>query len=294
MKILLTGGSGQVGRELLRTLAPVGELIAPGRAACDLSDAAALRAMVRAARPDVIVNAAAYTAVDLAESNRAAAFAVNAEALAVLGEEAQRQGALVLHFSSDYVFNGEQERPYTERDRPDPLNVYGASKYQGELALAAACSRHVILRTSWVLGAHGRNFARTVLRLARENASFGVVADQHGTPTSAAWLAETAAHLLRRTGLDICGTYHLTAAGSTTWYDYARFVLAQAVAAGERLKAGPDAVLALTTREYPTPARRPLNSRLDTSLLSARFALAPPPWQDGVGQVVRQILNSAA
>lgn len=292
MKILLTGRTGQVGSELLRTLAPLGELIAPGRAACDLGDAASLRAMVRSTRPDVIVNAAAYTAVDQAESDRAAAFAVNAEALAILGQEAEHLGALVLHFSTDYVFNGAQERPYNERDRPDPLNVYGASKCQGELALGAACSRHLILRTSWVLGPHRHNFARTVLRLAREKASFGVVADQYGAPTSAALLAQTAAQMLHRIGPDTCGVYHVAAAGSTNWHDYARFVLAEAVAAGAQLKAGPDAVFALATGQYPTPARRPSNSRLDTALLRTHFGLVLPPWQDGVRQVVQQILES--
>lgn len=291
MKILLTGGNGQLGYELLRALAPLGELLAPSRTACDLANAGALRSLVRAIRPDVIVNAAAYTAVDQAESDRAMAFAVNADAPAILGEEAARLGARVLHFSTDYVFDGEKETPYTECDRPAPVNVYGASKYQGELALAAACPRHLILRTSWVVGVHGSNFARTVLRLAREKASFGVVADQHGAPTSAALLADVTAHLLGQVDPEPCGIYHVTAAGNTTWHDYARFVLAEAAAAGTQLKAGPDDVLPLATGDYPALARRPRNSCLDTSLLHARFGLRMPPWQDGVRQVVRQMLG---
>ena len=295
MKILLTGKDGQIGFELQRALAPLGTVVASGRAGCDLAQEAALRALVREVRPDVIVNAAAYTAVDQAESEQALAFAVNAAAPRILGEEAARLGALVLHFSTDYVFSGEQDRPYTERDTPCPRNVYGLSKYQGELALAAACPRHLILRTSWVLGAHGRNFARTVLRLAAERDTFGVVADQYGAPTSAALLADLCAHLLRqhgRSGDLVFGTYHVAAGGTTTWHDYARFVLGWARAAGMTLAAGPDAVRPLATRDYPTPARRPRNSRLDTSLFCTTFGLRLPPWEEGVGLVLQQIFES--
>ncbi|MEN3277047.1 MAG: dTDP-4-dehydrorhamnose reductase [Massilia sp.] len=294
MKILLTGGSGQVGFELRRALAPLGEVVAPGRAACDLADEAALRALVRSVRPDAIVNAAAYTAVDRAESEQAAAFAVNAAAPRILGEEAARLGALVLHFSTDYVFSGEKDGAYTERDLPDPRNVYGRSKYEGERGLAGACARHLILRTSWVLGAHGRNFARTVLRLAAGRDSLEVVADQYGAPTSAALLADLCAHLLRQyrqePGLPF-GTYHVAAGGTTTWCDYARFVLAQAQAAGRPLKAGADSVRAIDSAAYPAPAPRPRNSRLDTSLFCATFGLRLPPWEEGVGHVVQQILE---
>ncbi|MFC5461634.1 dTDP-4-dehydrorhamnose reductase [Massilia niabensis] len=295
MKILLTGKDGQVGFELQRALAPLASVTAVGRASCDLANEAALRALVRAVRPDVIVNAAAYTAVDKAESDQAEAFAVNTAAPRVLGEEAARAGALVLHFSTDYVFSGEQERPYTERDMPDPCNVYGLSKYQGELALRDACARHLVLRTSWVLGAHGRNFARTVLRLGRERDAFGVVADQHGAPTPAALLADLCAHLLRQYGQrqDLpFGTYHVAAGGTTTWYDYARFVLGQARASGKPLKAGPDGVRALDTQAYPTPAKRPRSSRLDTALFCTTFGLRLPPWEEGVQHVLQQILES--
>lgn len=294
MKIFLTGGSGQVGFELRRALAPLGEVVAPGRAACDLADEAALRALVRSVRPDVIVNAAAYTAVDRAESDQATAFAVNAAAPRILGEEAARLDALVLHFSTDYVFSGEKDGPYTERDLPGPRNVYGRSKYEGERGLAGACARHLILRTSWVLGAHGHNFAKTVLRLAAGRDSLEVVADQYGTPTSAALLADLCAHLLRQyrqaPGLPF-GTYHVAGGGTTTWYDYARFVLAQAQAAGRPLKAGAESVRAIESAAYPAPAPRPRNSQLDTSLFCATFGLRLPPWEEGVGHVVQQILE---
>ena len=295
MKILLTGGNGQVGFELQRALMPLGEVTASDRASLDLADEAAVRALVRVLRPDVIVNAAAYTAVDRAESDAAAAFAVNAEAPRILGEEAARLGALVLHFSTDYVFGGEQERPYTALDAPAPCNVYGRSKWQGEQALAGACARHLVLRTGWVLGVHGGNFARTMLRLARERASFGVVADQYGAPTPAALLADISAHLLRQYRRDRTigfGTWHVAAAGTASWYDYARFVLAEARAAGLALQAGPDAVQAIATEDYPTAARRPRNSRLDTTRFRTTFGLRLPPWKEGVRQVLKQIFES--
>lgn len=295
MKILLTGKDGQLGFELQRALAPLGTVLAYGRASCDLADEAALRVLVRELRPDVIVNAAAYTAVDRAESEQAMAFAVNTAAPRILGQEAARAGGLVLHFSTDYVFSGEQDRPYTERDLPDPRNVYGLSKYQGELALAGACPRHVILRTSWMLAAHGRNFAKTILRLAAERDAVGVVADQYGAPTSAALLADLCAHLLRQYGhsRDLpFGTYHVAASGTTSWYDYARFVLAEAQAAGRQFTAGADAVRALATPDYPTPAKRPRSSRLDTALFRTSFGLCLPPWEEGVRHVLAQILES--
>ncbi len=295
MNILLTGKNGQLGFELQRALAPLGPVAALGRSELDLADEGALRALVRELRPDVIVNAAAYTAVDKAESDREAAFAVNAGALRILGEEAARLDALVLHFSTDYVFSGEQDRPYTERDLPQPCNVYGLSKLEGERALAGACARHLILRTSWVLGAHGGNFARTVLRLARERDAFGIVADQVGAPTSAALLADLCAHLLRQyqqSPAMAFGTYHVAAAGSTTWFDYARFVLRAAEAAGIPLTAGPQAIVPIATQAYPTPARRPRSSRLDTTRFCATFALCLPPWEEGVRHVLQQIFES--
>jgi dTDP-4-dehydrorhamnose reductase len=294
LKILVTGKNGQVGFELQRALAPLGEVAAVGQAECNLADAEAVRALVRRIAPDVIVNPAAYTAVDKAESDRQTAFAVNAQAPGVLGEEAARLGALVVHYSTDYVFNGAKDGSYAETDEPDPQSVYGSSKYAGERALAAANPRHLILRTSWVLGAHGGNFAKTMLRLATERERLTVVADQFGAPTSAALLADLTAQLVRQYQREGAqgfpyGTYHLTASGETSWCDYARFVIGEALAAGKTLKAGPSAVAPLTTAEYPTPAKRPSNSRLDTSRFRSTFGLRLPPWQEGVRHVLQQI-----
>jgi dTDP-4-dehydrorhamnose reductase len=298
MKILLTGKDGQVGFELARALAPLGDVVAVGRADCDLADADALRVLVRAHAPDVIVNAAAYTAVDRAESERDAAFAVNARAPGLLGEEAARLGALVVQYSTDYVFGGAGSRPWTEDDAPAPRSVYGASKLAGERALLDACPRHLVLRTSWVLGAHGGNFAKTMLRLAAQHESLTVVDDQFGAPTSAALLADLTAHLVRqyaREGGDAFpfGSYHVAAAGETSWYDYARFVLGAAQAAGRILKAGPDEVRRVQTADYPTVAQRPLNSRLDTSRFRQTFGLRLPSWQEGAGQVLQHLFRSA-
>lgn len=295
MRILVTGAGGQVGFELARSLAPLGEVHALDRAGCDLADPAALRAALDALRPQAIVNAAAYTAVDRAETDEAGAVAVNATALRVIGEAGARLGAPVLHFSTDYVFDGMLDRPYVETDTVNPQGVYGRTKLAGERELAAACTRHWVLRTSWVVGAHGGNFARTMLRLAAERDALNVVADQVGAPTSAALLADLAAHVLRRwqTGGDAAaayGLYHVAATGATSWFDYARFVLAQARAAGRVLKVGPDEVRPITTAQYPTPARRPANSRLDTTRFSQTFGLRLPPWQEGVSHVLRQIL----
>jgi dTDP-4-dehydrorhamnose reductase len=297
MKILLTGKDGQVGFELVRALAPLGEVVAAGRAECDLQDAGALRELVRSHAPDLIVNAAAYTAVDRAESEGEAAFAINARAPGILGEEAARLGALVVHYSTDYVFDGFGQTPYAEGDTPDPQNVYGSSKLAGERKLAEACSRHLILRTSWVLGSHGGNFAKTMLRLAAERERLTVVDDQVGAPTSAALLADLTAHLVRQhvreggTSFPY-GTYHVAAAGETNWYEYARFVLDAAHAAGRPLRAGPADVLPVKSAAYPTAAKRPANSRLDTSLFRHTFGLRLPPWQDGVRHVLQQILQS--
>lgn len=294
MKILVTGKNGQVGFELQRALAPLGEIVAVGQAECDLANADAIRELVRRVAPDVIVNPAAYTAVDKAETDQATASAVNAGAPAVLGEEAARLGALVVHYSTDYVFNGSKEGAYTETDRPDPQSVYGNTKLAGECALAEVNPRHLILRTSWVVGAHGGNFAKTMLRLAAERDQLSVVADQFGAPTSAALLADLTAQLIRqyqREGAEAFpyGTYHVSATGETSWYDYARFVIGEALASGKVFKTGLDTVMPLTTAQYPTPAKRPANSKLDTSRFRETFGFWLPPWQDGVRHVLNQI-----
>jgi dTDP-4-dehydrorhamnose reductase len=294
MKILITGKNGQVGFELQRALAPLGDIVAVDQAECNLADADAVRALVRRVAPDVIVNPAAYTAVDKAEADQATAFAVNTEAVRVLGEEAARLGALVVHYSTDYVFDGTKDGAYAETDTPDPQSVYGRSKHQGEVALAQANPRHLVLRTSWVVGAHGGNFAKTMLRLAGERERLTVVADQFGAPTSAALLADLTAQLVRqhqREGGDgfPYGIYHVAAGGETSWHEYARFVIAEALAAGKPLKATPEAVAPLSTEQYPTPAKRPPNSRLDTAHFRTTFGLRLPHWQDGVRHVLQQI-----
>ena len=274
MRILLAGRNGQVGWELLKALAPLGEILAPGRAQLDLGDAARLREAVRVANADVIVNAAAYTAVDRAESERDAAFAVNAAAPGVLAEEAKKSGALLVHYSTDYVFDGEKPAPYVEEDAPNPLNVYGASKLAGERAIAASGCRHLILRTSWVYGPRGSNFMLTMLRLARERPELRVVDDQVGAPTSSLAIARATAQLLRP---GAHGTYHLSAAGHTSWCGFARAILARAGIATP--------VAAIRTADYPTPARRPRNSRLNCARLRADFGLALAPWEEQLAEV---------
>jgi dTDP-4-dehydrorhamnose reductase len=308
MTILVTGALGQVGFELQRALAPLAEVTAVDVADCNLADAHALRALVRRVQPVLIVNPAAYTAVDKAESDRELAYAVNAAAPRVLGEEAAALGIPVVHYSTDYVFDGSGSRPWSESDTPNPLNVYGASKWAGEQALAEANPRHLILRTSWVVGAHGANFARTMLRLAAERERLTVVADQVGAPTPAALLADLTAQLASEmlgegegegdgageggatSNAFPWGTYHVAAAGETTWCDYARFVIAEAIAAGKALKAHPESVQPIATADYPTPARRPLNSRLDTRRFRDTFGLRLPPWEEGLRHTLRQIL----
>lgn len=294
MNILLTGKNGQVGFELQRALAPLGEVTAVDSGDCDLADAQALRALVRRVRPQLIVNSAAYTAVDRAESDPAQAMAVNAQAPAVLGEEASSLGAAVIHFSTDYVFDGQKPDAYTERDAPAPLSAYGRSKLEGERALARATPHHLILRTSWVVGAHGSNFAKTMLRLASERDQLRVVNDQRGAPTSAALIADLTAHLVRRLqtagAADFpFGLYHMTSGGETTWCDYARFVIRHAQCAGKALRLSPDNILPIVTEQYPTAARRPLNSRLDTSLFRHTFGLHLPHWQQGLNHILQQI-----
>lgn len=296
MKILLTGRNGQVGFELQRALAPLGQVHAVDSGDCNLADADALRALVRKLQPQVIVNPAAYTAVDRAESDVQQAMAVNAIAPGVLGEEAERLGASVIHYSTDYVFDGSKATPYAESDATAPLGAYGQSKLDGERALAQATARHLILRTSWVVGAHGANFAKTMLRLAAEREELRVVSDQLGAPTSAALIADVTAHLVRQLqrpagGPFPYGLYHATAGGETNWCEYARFVIGYALRTGHVLRVTPNDVHPIRSDEYPTAARRPSNSRLDTTLFRSTFGLELPHWQEGLGHVLQQILR---
>ena len=274
MRILLTGRNGQVGWELQKALAPLGELTALGRAELDLRDAGRIREAVRASNADAIVNAAAYTAVDKAESEREAAFAVNATAPGVLAEEAKRSGALLVHYSTDYVFDGAKPAPYVEEDEPNPINVYGASKLAGERAIVGSGCRYLILRTSWVYGPRGANFYLTMLRLARERPELRVVDDQEGAPTSSLAIARATAQLLRP---GAHGLYHLSAAGRTSWCGFARAILGRAGLATP--------VVAIRTEDYPAPAKRPRNSRLDCSRLRADFGVALAPWEEGLAEV---------
>ncbi|RYF75044.1 MAG: dTDP-4-dehydrorhamnose reductase [Comamonadaceae bacterium] len=295
-KILLFGKGGQVGWELQRSLAPLGELVALDFDSTDLhadfSRPEALAATVEAVRPDVVVNAAAHTAVDKAESEPEFARALNATAAGVVAAAADRVGALMVHYSTDYVFDGSGERPWQESDATGPLSVYGRTKLEGEQLVAANCSRHLIFRTSWVYAARGGNFAKTMLRLAGERERLTVINDQFGAPTGAELLADVTAHAIRDTLREPgkAGLYHLVAGGVTHWHGYARFVLAQAQAAGVALKAGPQAVEAVPTSAFPTPAVRPGNSRLDTRKLQDTFDLRLPEWQQGVSRMLREIL----
>ncbi len=290
--ILLLGRNGQVGWELQRALAVLGPVHAVGRADCDVADEAAVRRLVRGVAPCVIVNATAYTAVDKAESEVDAAMRVNARLPGVLAQEARTLDAWLVHYSTDYVFDGRRDGHYAETDTPNPQSVYGRSKLAGESTIRQEWDKHLILRTSWVFGAHGGNFLKTMLRLGRERSELNVVDDQFGAPTSAALIADITAHVLAalRQGRGGAGTYHLASAGDTTWCRYARYILAQANALGAATLCPPDAVHAIPSSAYPVPALRPANSRLDTSLLRATFGLALPTWQEQVQRVLETLL----
>jgi dTDP-4-dehydrorhamnose reductase len=296
MKLLLLGCRGQVGWELGRALQPLGAVAAADvdtvpRA--DFTRLDALVARVRAERPDVIVNAAAHTAVDRAEREPGLARAINALAPAALAREAAALGALLVHYSTDYVFDGSGDAPRDEEAATGPLNVYGRTKLEGEQLLRASGCRHLILRTSWVYSARGSNFARTMLRLAAERDHLTVVADQVGAPTGAELLADVTAHAVRsaRQQPGLCGTYHVVAGGATSWHGYACHVIEWARAHGHPVRVAPEAIEAVPSTASPTPARRPLNSRLSTQKLERAFGLALPPWQAGVERMLEEVLG---
>ena len=291
MRVLVTGCRGQVGSEVARALEGVAEVVAHDRATLDLEDAAAVAARVREARPDAIVNAAAYTAVDRAETDEARAHAVNAVAPGVMAEEARKLGALLVHFSTDYVFDGTKPGAYVEDDATAPLGAYGRTKLAGERAIAQAGCDHLVLRTSWVYGPHGSNFMLTMLRLAATREELRIVDDQRGAPTSSLQLArltrellapgegvdrESLARLRARTGI-----YHATAAGETTWFGFAQAIFAAAPAGTRRPRLVP-----IPTKDYPTPARRPANSVLSNARLAAAFGARIPPWREGLGEAL--------
>ena len=276
MRILLTGRNGQVGWELERSLAPLGDLIATDRAMLDLADAEAIRRVVRETKPDVVVNAAAYTAVDRAESEPEAALRINSAAPGILAEEARRLGALLVHYSTDYVFEGTKTTPYVEEDPTHPLNAYGWSKLEGERAIQSSGCRHLVLRTSWIYSARGSNFLRTILRRARSQPELRVVNDQIGAPTSAAAIARVTARILGRTGPE--GVFHASASGQTSWHGFAEAIVKSAGL--------PTRVVGIRSQDYPSAALRPRNSLLDNAKLRSLFAILLDDWQEQLAEVM--------
>lgn len=290
-RILITGGSGQVGAALVRELGPLGDIWAPGHAELDLADAGSIRRAMLDFRPRWVVNPAAYTAVDKAESEPEVAHAINAAAPKLLGEECARIGAGMVHFSTDYVFDGSKAEPYVETDAAGPLNVYGASKLAGEQGLAGSGAAYAVFRTSWVYGAAGRNFLLTILRLARERETLRIVGDQHGAPTWSRDLARMTAYVIERVepeGLrEVSGVYHAAGGGETSWAGFA----AEAIARLGELEPGGSLaeVEAISTAEYPTPARRPLNSRLNCGKLAEVLGWRMPEWRESLGAVIAEL-----
>lgn len=305
-RILVTGSGGQVGGALVRSLAALGEVVAPDRAEMNLADAESVRDVMRELKPRWVVNAGAYTAVDKAESETDLAHRINATAPGVLGEEARAIGAVVLHFSTDYVFDGSKQSPYVETDATGPLNVYGRTKLEGEQALAASGAAHLIFRTSWVYGATGKNFARSILRMAREREVLRIVADQHGAPTWSEELARMTAHVIGQietkaaqsntnpceAATSVSGIYHAAGAGETTWFEFAQALVEEA----RQLQPGLTLakVEPISTAEYPTPARRPVNSRLDCRKLEHTLGWRMPEWRGSVRQVVAELVRQGS
>lgn len=294
MKILLLGKNGQVGWELQRSLAPLGELIALDRAGkdvlCgDLTDLEGLRRTISIVNPNIIINAAAYTAVDNAENDKVNTNIVNAQAPRVLAEEALNVGAWLVHYSTDYVFDGSGNNAWEEKDESNPLSEYGRSKLAGERAIENSGCKYLIFRTSWVFGSRGKNFAKTILHLANERQTLSVINDQVGAPTSAALLADCTAHALLKAirNPELAGLYHLAASGQTTWYEYAKFVIGQAQIAGKELLV--TEIKPIGTLDYPTLAKRPYNSRLSTAKFRDSFDLVLPQWQQGIIRMLDEI-----
>ena len=297
IKILLLGKNGQVGWELQRSLAPLGEVIALDAKSLDycgdFTNLDGLAQTIREIAPDVIVNAAAHTAVDKAESEPELARTINALAPAVLANEAKRIGAWLVHYSTDYVFDGSGETARLETDATGPLSVYGETKLEGENAIVASGCKHLIFRTSWVYAARGGNFAKTMLKLAQERDALKVINDQIGAPTGADLLADVTAHAIRKAlaSPEVSGLYHLVASGETSWHGYASLVIEHARRAGVEIKVATDAIQAVPTSSFPTPAKRPLNSRLNTNKLQNSFDLVLPSWQSGVTRLLAEIVD---
>jgi len=298
-RVLLLGANGQLGFTLGSTLIALGEVKALTRSEADFSNAFALREtllpVIKKFQPHVIVNAAAYTAVDKAQTEQTIALQVNAQSVGVLAELAQSVNAVLVHYSTDYVFDGAGDRPWLESDQTNPLSVYGQSKWLGECAVRQHCRKHLILRTSWVVGAHGNNFLKTMLRLASERDGLRVVADQIGAPTSTDVLAKVTANLLQ-TMLPAAkddarfGTYHLAASGETTWHAYAQYILAGALKRSVHLTCKPESIEPIPTHAYPLPAPRPANSRLNTEKIRSNFGVELPAWQVGVDAILDALI----
>lgn len=286
-RILLLGKNGQVGWELQRALAPLGRLLMYDRTTCNLTDENELARVIKENVPDVIINAAAYTAVDRAETEQEVAYRTNSKAVALMAKMATDHNALLVHYSTDYIFDGTKKDAYNENDIANPLSVYGDSKRQGELAILESGCSYLIFRTSWVFASRGANFAKTMLRLASSQDILRIVSDQWGAPTSAALIADVTAHALHAVQPAHSGIYHLAASGETNWYEYAKFILQRAAAMGAPVKTS--AIEAITTADYPTPAKRPANSRLDCIKLQSTFNLVLPPWQHHVEHMLTEL-----
>ena len=295
MKILVTGKNGQVGHELMRTLAPLGQVIGVDVKECDLAQSAAIDALLERVKPDIIINPAAYTEVDKAESEPSKAHAVNAQAPKLLARYAARHNIPIIHFSTDYVFDGKKDGAYLEDDEPNPKSVYGKTKWLGEEAVRKMAAKHIIIRTSWVFGSHGVNFLKTMLKLATERDRLSVVSDQFGAPTSARMLAEAVAQIVTELGepgsYRKYGTYHVAARGEASWHGYAQVVVEKAIKLGLDVKISPKEIKPILSRDYPMPAPRPANSRLDTTKVSMVFSVSLPKWQDEVERVLKELVK---
>lgn len=297
MNILLLGANGQVGWELQRSLAPLGQVKVCDRKVANFGNLDGLRATIHEFCPTVIVNAAAYTAVDKAESEPEIAYRINVEAVDLLAKEAHRLNAWLIHYSTDYIFDGAKSSAYIETDKPNPQSVYGKTKFQGEEAVKESGCKHIIFRASWIYAARGSNFVKTMIRLAKERDKIEVVDDQFGAPTSAELIADITALSLYRQSHDkafaerVVGTYHLTPTGDTSWYGFAKYVIAEAHDCGIILRTMPENVIPISTSENPQPAKRPANSRLDTQKLVDTFGVYLPPWQNHIRRLVVELIQ---
>lgn len=295
MKILVTGKNGQVGHELMHSLAHLGKVVGVDVKECDLAQSAAIDALLERVKPDIIINPAAYTEVDKAESQPTIAHAVNAQAPKLLARYAARHNIPIIHFSTDYVFDGKKEGPYVEDDEANPKSVYGKTKLLGEESVRKLAAKHIIIRTSWVFGSHGVNFLKTMLKLASERDKLSVVSDQFGAPTSARLLAEAVAQIVTELGepgsYRKYGTYNVAARGETSWHGYAQVVVEKAIKHGMAIKINPKDIKPISSKEYPMPAPRPANSRLDTTKVSTVFSVSLHKWQDEVEKVIQELVK---